>query len=547
MKTRSSFWPRFKLTQALFLLAATLPALADSQPKPLLSQAELTEKLAREVDQAAVASQSQAINKLQSLIKKNRGGPTEATLLIRLAEAQQQAGSITFRVAHAKSHFSKKTVDLGDFKKVMKDSVNTLSDFLSRFPKSDEVALALFLRGKSYEEIDEKVKAEKDYLRLINTTTQLDYRLPALMSLAEFCTARNEHPKAIHFLKQVAEHPASGQYPFSLYKLAWSHYNLKQIPEAMKYAETHIRYYNEKKELLAKNNLKASSPNEALRESMLLDSVVFLAEGYELTPETYSPETVFQTIRVLEKSAFQGKMLARYSKLLRSHGHETDLITWNNLFIAQAPDLVESVDSLNTIYEHFLNRQKFDQTLSFLKDYISLFPKHGTTDTFKKGQQLVLDTATQLHGILSKNKLAGDVTLYSTKLAKLYGGFTEMVPANDPRIPRAHYNLAEALFDIKEFSKSAEHYRWVVEFQTLALKNTKPSTTETNTTQKKSSSSSAVPLVVSLNDQQLLNEASLKSISARYEDLKQRGLIQTNLKPVAVTANEPINSPAEPS
>ena len=156
-------------------------------------------------------------------------------------------------------------------------------------------------------------------------------------------------------------------------------------------------------------------------------------------------------------------MLLRFAKLLRSHSHEADLMSWKNQVLASQARFAESLDIVILTYEFELNGRKYPQVVECAKDMATLYASHKTYESFPKAQKQVLDTAENLQALIVKNKGASEVSDYSRILAQIYDAFVHMVDETDPRIPRAHYNLAETLFTIQDFTGATEHYRWVVD------------------------------------------------------------------------------------
>jgi len=478
----------------------------------------------RDVDTVAMASQEQAISKLSNLLKKYRNTTQEPVLLAKLAELQQQNAAIIFRLAHGKAHRSNKAIDLSRYKKMENDAISSLTTLIGKYPSFSEIAHAYFIRGKAYEELENKPNATKDYTYLTTHFPLAEESVAAYMSLAEFAIDANEHAKAIVFLKEVEKHPDDNHYPFALYKLAWSYYNLKDIPSSLKYAEKQIHFYDD----VAKNSPDSeggqplSTSDYALRENTLLDSAVFYFEGYEQKPDTYSVSNAFDYFRSLEKGGSLGKMLFRYSKLLRAHAHDHDLIVWKDIVLKSelsgnlnAP---ETLDIVLNGFDHMLNRRDYVATTEIAKNIVELYQyskkrKGGQPyAAMGKAQKTILDTADGLQQLIVKNKENDQAKGYSVQLADLYFDFTQIVDDSDPRIMGAHYNLAETLFTIKKFDSATENYRWIVEHG----KWKKPDPKDKS---------------VSVAD------ASLKAIASRYEVLEAKQLLPKEIKPHSIGDN----------
>ncbi len=484
-----------KVLFGIFFAVYFFSSTALGGPDFQISSGLIQEQYERDVDEVALSSQESAIAKLSRLTKKYQGTEQEAPLLLHLAEAEQKKAALLFRIAHGIAHSNKKALDLGNYKKGMQKSAQTLTQFVLKFPHSVELSQALFMRGKAYEEIGDKLKASQDYLSLVQRFPEAEEALQAYLSLAEFSIESNMHVKAIQYLTEIEKHPESAHYPFALYKLAWSHYNLKNIPQALSFAERNIKYYQAKEKL--------TSSDEALLENILLDSTLFYFEGYESNPHAYSVNEALGVFKRLHLSKMLGpkifgKMFLRFAKLLRSHGHEENLIRWKDEILHSEMGTPESLEVVLITYEYFFNKRKYAQLVEFSRDFLKVYKKHPEFDAFTKVHKTLLETAENLQSVLIKNKKADNLIEYSSILATLYDVFTQIVPEKDPRIAQIHYNLAETLFEIQDYDLATQHYRWIVDHDALGGK---------------------------------VSDATLKAISSRYEVLKKRQLIPSELKP----------------
>ena len=241
------------------------------------------EEYEREVDAVALSSQEQSIAKLSGLLKKYKDTSQEPILLAKLAELQQQNASIIFRISHGNAHHGNKALDLTKYKKESSKAITTLSTLIEKYPSYGEIAHAYFIRGKGHEELENKAAAARDYTFLTTHFPLAEETTAAYMSLADFAIDVNEHAKAIGYLKEVEKKPDDNHYPFALYKMAWSYYNLKDIPSALKYAEKQIHFYDDMAKNSPEGEAGLTTSDNALRENTLLDSAVFYFEGYEQT------------------------------------------------------------------------------------------------------------------------------------------------------------------------------------------------------------------------------------------------------------------------
>ena len=466
----------------------------------------------RSVDSAALSAQEKSEAKLVTLLAKYRHTAQESIFLQKLALLQQQEAAMRFRIAHGSAHRSQSQLDLGAYKSAMRRSITTLSEVISKFPSLDGISQSYFMRGKAYEEIGDNTLAAKDYNFLTTHYPDAEEAPASFMALAEFSITANNHAQAILFLNEVEKRPETPHYPFALYKLAWSYYNLKNVPQALSYMERNIHFYSAP---LDASLDQSTASNEAFLENALLDSTVFFLEGYEQKLPQYQVSEALTYFRKLGNqntvaTALLGKMIYRFAKLLRAHGHEADLISWKNEIIAQEYKRPEALDVILTTFENQINKRRYVEQIDTVQDIVTLFQKCKGAYSFSKAQKELLENAEAFQGIILKNKGSTEIPKLSAVLASIYDTFTKIVPEQDPRVPQVHYNLAETLFEIKDYPQATTHYRWVVEHRQVRASGTE--------------------------------DADLKAVASHYEFLLTKNEIPKDLKLAKMNAYSDENS-----
>lgn len=455
----------------------------------------------RAVDQAAIAAQKEAQKMIEQLLKKYRGSEQEPVLLTKLADVLQQTAAIQFRVAHGKSAKGERSLDLGTYKETMGRSITVLNQLVAKYPRYMEIDLAYFMRGKAYEEIGKKKEAKKDYLTLIDKFPIADHSISAMMSLAEFAIEDNFHEEALSYLKRIEKFPDSPQYPFALFKAAWSYYNLRNITDGVTYLEKHLNYYNER----AKKPTGLSHSESAIRENTLLDLALFFFDGYELKLHRFTMNDAYPYFKKIDSASLFGRMSQRFAKLLRAHEHEADLKAWKDILVANEISRPETLEVALIHFEDQVNKRRYFNLGDSARDFVRIYqsgPEIAKSEAYQKLQKTLTDTTENLQKLTIKNKKANEVKGLTTNLAALYDTFTKVVPETDPRIPKARYNLAETLFEIQDFDGATEHYRWVI-------LNSKSKKTEE------------------------YENSLIRAIASRYEVLKKTGGIPSELKAAA--------------
>ena len=456
----------------------------------------MTERFERNVDEAALESQRNAVAGLKKLLKKYRGSGQESSLLERLADVEQQTAAIEFRVAHGISKKKTGSADLSIYEGLMKDSIATLKELIDKFPRTTDLAHAHSMLGRAYDETGERKLAQHEYHLLVGSFPNSSDASAAYMALADMASADNDNVQVLRYLSELEKRPEDPRHPFALYKMAWTYYNLKSIDKALRYLEKTAAYYESK---AGKSSAAPDSSDQALRESALLDVPLFYLEGREQKNPQLTSEGAIRYFEGLDKGAVVGKMVARYAKLLRSHGLADDLMAFKTQVIRTRPDPQEVFDVLAITYEDQINHRRFAQLVSTSQEMSGYLLKNPSQKILvDRAEKLLLDTATVIQALIVKNKDSENVSQLNSTLAGVYAAFTQLVDEKDPRVAKVHYNLAESLFETRHFGEATDHYRWVVAHAQAGSKEQK--------------------------------DARQKAVASRYEELRARALIPKDMK-----------------
>lgn len=520
---------------------ATLPAHGKGgvkAPAPAAEGSEIQsstkiEQFDRWVDVAAISSQRTAIKKLAELHKKYKNTPREAPILFRLAQAYVQSAGISFRLEHGKAHMKQRALNLAQYRAEMTKAITAVNELLKKYPDFRDAGQALYIRGKAYEEIQDKPNARRDYLKVVHDYPELPEVLPAYMSLAGFAIEDNKHQEALGYLKEVEAVPGSAYYPFALYKSAWSHYNLGNYKMALSYLERHVTFYSNRieKALQGRDPENTLENSElAIRENSLNDMCLFYVEAFEKGVSGMHPTKAIDYFRRFEKGPHLGAMLLRVAKILRSHGREAELLTWRQEVLENEGHRPETVDVVMTTFEFFIGHGRYHRLPELASDLVALQTrdrsgltkeqKESLKESQLKARELLLSTGKQLQALTLKNKASTEVKKVSVPMVGVFEAFIKTVDARDTRAAGVHYNLAETLFEIGDYEASTAHYRWIVDnWGALRDKTAKGQELKFN------------------NQKVTLAETRLKLISARYRQLHAQKKIPSRVEVMAYSEN----------
>lgn len=454
---------------------------AISGVSPRFTETEIQE---RRVDQAALDSQLNAIRNIKELLAKNRGKGQEPALLYKLGEAQRRAGGMQFRIAHGTPRKAGSKSTLDSHKPYLVQATKSFGELIKRFSNSTDLPRAYFLKAKSHADAGEISRASSDYMYLIRHYPKSEDTVSAHMAVAEFEMSAGRWEAAADHLRAVERKPDHPYFPHALYRAAWCHYNLRDVARALSYIERTIRFYA--------NNAESAS-DEALRENAVQDAALFFLLGFEQKLSNFGIEEAYTYFKRLESGALFGKTLIRYAKLLRAHGHVEELGRWKTLVLAREPERPESLELIVIAYEDQLNKRQYSSLVSTARELVAYRTTKSSPDSVKRAEKLLLDAASQLQQLISRNKNADGVAVLTTALAGIYESFTRLVSEDDPRVAKVHFNLAESLFEIGQYAQATDHYRRVLRDKWDA-------------------------------------DASLRAIGSRYEELRKSGIVPKDLK-----------------
>ncbi len=442
----------------IFIMESIKPLTAEGMQSDDLS----SEKRDRAVDQAALQSLDLAAKKMEALLLRYQKTAQEPLLLTQLAEVQGEASQIAFRIAHAPGTEAKQNQRIIIYQGWIKSQIQALTRLIESYPNDTQIDHAWFQRAKALEELKQKREARANYLKIIQDFKTSADLIPSYLALSELATQEQNYSESISFLLPIEVHLKNVYYPVALYKLAWNYYNLNQIPQAIQYLEKQIHYYN----VIRDHSNALSSSDAAVRETSLMDLVVFFHDALEKRMEPYTLKTALPYFSQLEDGPFLGKIALRFAKLLRSHREDSSLVDWKNVLIQNKMDLTETLDVAALTLDHQLNQNQWLEMRKTLEDLENIFAKKSILNKNARLIEAIQKPLTEVASELQK-QIANPKNLLQKRsiletLIKTYLVLIDATPLSDLKIENYHLNLAEAYFEITNFIEASKNYRWIL-------------------------------------------------------------------------------------
>ncbi|MGZ3699851.1 MAG: tetratricopeptide repeat protein, partial [Bdellovibrionota bacterium] len=465
------------LTTVLLSLALTTAASA--------APAVDLEAKTRAEDLAAASAFKSAAQKIALLTLKKEGAHDELPLMVRLMETLNRVGAVQFRLVHSATNDKDTLLASTDYHVTLSQIVGVANRFLKKFPSSQEVARVMFLRAKSYRDLGQDADAVRDFRALIDRYPDNEDLANAEFTLYELLIKAKDYRTAIAYLKRFQALPTEDYYPLYLDHLAFAHYFVNEIPEALRYLEQELARFTE--------------PTQ--REKVLQNSVLFYFTGIENPHGTLGEGIAY--LKKLNPGAATGKLLVYYGNLLRSKGHDDQIDELKRIVLASDFMPADDCELLFNVFENELNKGRFAQLRETADELNHWIDKAGGARR-ERTQKLLADAASHLQEIFSKTRSPAESARVSPTLTSLYELMLKTT-TGAAALQKIRFNLAELRFALKDYDGATTHYRWIAENGPRDPANAA-----------------------------FVEQAALKAIGARYESLSLRHVFPKELAPRAL-------------
>lgn len=445
----------------------------------------------RVVDQAAVEMQSEADGDLAALVSRYRGTVREAEMLLRLAELRMEIAEGLFRVAYGPSEGGLKKAHIAK----TKSALAPLSRILSKYPKSPGAPRALFLRAKAYKEIGQSKSALKDFEAFVaRHGNRVEAGISAI-AIADLSIESRNFKRTISVLAGLAKQPNHPLYAHALAKRAWAYNVEEKFTAAIRTLSALAKYFATRQ---AAGSLSAS--DQGLRTAVLGDVAAIGYSSFRETRGKFSLVKVNELLRSFDTGEGYRAMALNMSDRLRTADLGAELRAWKGIVLKSEPARRENLPMLIGMYEYDLGREAYSEVVKTAVDLSAIVAQAMDADEAEDARKLVVKTADILIKRITDYRASPKANEAEKQLAILLPAFDRMTVAQDARKSALRWNLAETYFSLDRFASATRAYRGIVE----AGKGS--------------------------GGANLVQQASLKAISSRYEDLRVEKVVPQDLK-----------------
>ncbi len=445
----------------------------------------------RVVDQASVEMQSEADGDLAALVSRYRGTAKEAEMLLRLAELRMEIAEGLFRVAYGPNEGGLKKAHLAK----TKSALAPLTRILSVYAKSPGAPRALFLRAKAYKEIGQPKAALKDFEAFLARHGKRPEAGISAIAIADISLETRNYPRTISVLAGLAKQPNHPLYAHALAKRAWA-YNVEEKSSAA----VQTLYALAKHFSTQQAAGKLSASDQGLRTAVLADVAAIGYSSFRETRGKFSLVKVNELLRAFDTGEGYRAMAMNMSDRLRTSDLGAELRAWKGIVLKSEPARRENLPMLIGMYEYDLGREAYAEVVKTAVDISAIVAQAMDAEEAEDARKLVVKTADILIKRISDYRASPKANAAEKQLAILLPAFDRMAVAQDARKSALRWNLAETYFSLDRFASATRAYRGIVE---AGKAN---------------------------GGANLVQQAALKAISSRYEDLRAEKVVPQNLK-----------------
>ncbi len=403
-------------------------------------------------------SEAQAISQVSKLIQKYKNTSTEASLQFRLAELYMRRTKSTQFFEFVKQdqeaiQFLPQRVKSLSTKKFIEKAIKIYAYIEEKFPKFEQLDSVIFNKAYAKLQIDQAESAEKDLLKILKSPVLRKSKLfpDTLLAIGEINFDKRNFKNAIGYYEKIKAFKKSRVYPYGLYKLSWTEFNLKRTEKSMKTMESVIQFGH----YVQRMNLDSKLD---LRKEALKDMALFYHEQRK-------PEKSYVYFKGISKNLSPVGPLERLANIyagLAKYKSEasvlSQLIQYEKKSIRRPFFHKKLAINLNEQEKYKTSSEQlvfFDQTCRQVLKYKSSFKDPEVKDCLSSVRVTSLSLGKAWLRIWKKSQSKDlNVAQFSEKAYRIH--LREVAPNVENSISR--YTFSELLFNLKKYFEASREY-----------------------------------------------------------------------------------------
>ncbi|HJL39975.1 MAG TPA: tetratricopeptide repeat protein [Myxococcales bacterium LLY-WYZ-16_1] len=432
---------------------AQLPGTAGFQTQNERKE-ELIAKLRRDISKVA-----HSVEVTQELIARSRGAPFLPDIYLRLAELYVEQARYEFYLVHEERGERAKGSAVAPTAKLLKEkAIETYQRILVDFPDYEGNDQVLFFMAHEYRELGMYDEMIQTYERLVSKYPQSELVLDAYLVLGDYRFDKQDLRGAKGYYQKIIDAPRSSTHPMAHFKMGWVHLNELDYRSALVHFERAVE--------TADANEEESGGPKAEGVNVKREALVDLAYAY---PEVKKPRRALRYFRRLSSS--RTMYLVALEKLAKRYFIKQEYDAAARIYreIARLSHNAENnLDYTGRIYEAAKKSGNYtrvhrdvDAMLTALDSYrfdwrVAETQRDGATKDF---EVFARDLSTKAQA----NLLKKSPKRYGQRVAAAYRRYLQSFP-DDDNYPDIVQNLADTLFDSKQFILAGDRYEEATQY-----------------------------------------------------------------------------------
>jgi hypothetical protein len=412
--------------RSLLLLAISL----SSASIPAFSAPKSSERQDRLVDIVAYESQDRAERSLILRIEKLGGTKAAPDFSVRLADLMKEKVDVGFRLqGHYAKYKAKYKKDLLEWLKVSR----SVLPYITQAEGADRMQ---FYIGSALDEMLDKKNALTEFLVLLTTYKQSEFRNPSIMAATMIQFNNGDHIGVLKWIDEVAEADGSPYQVHALYRRAWSQFNVREFRLAINSLHKILKV-----------------PSNMLTELACRDQASFAGEAIERRAESL---TVKESLEMMKDSCTSIEHLQKSQvwlvKILRSRKMVPEMEQWLDWSRSRGSKIAW-LDGAEVVSEYYFNNRNWKAWLA-LQGRAGEELKDERSATYVRHLEGRLQ---ELRDAILKNKQATDVGALVDVYHK--GNLIWIPMLTESKLQaRAWWNIGELYSALAKWSQATSAY-----------------------------------------------------------------------------------------
>ncbi len=451
---------------------------AEEENRKALSLDQLERQTSQSAEYRRLAEQKrmESIDRLKDLLSQSPEGDRKAEMMLRLADLYFEQGRSlyleemeTYQVAYDQCFNTAK--DPSECDKMNPDNAGSGSWYgkciklyeavLRGYPRYARADQATFYLGMTHQEMRKPEDALSAFQKLVKLYPDSSFVADAYLMIGDYYFEKNDAFPALRAYLKASSYKDAPRYPYAMYKLAWSYYNVEEYGKAIDTMKAVVAY--------SMSDQSSESRAIKLEEEALKDLVRFFADAGEL-------DEAYDYFTKLGRKELIRSMLKRLAGLYFEQGKFDQSVETYRRLIAETPTHVENPGYQEEIITAYRKMSQKDRVLDEIRRLRSDYGRSSAwwranaaqpdaqksaDDTIEKALRKTATEFNQEARDLQKAKHPRSAEAFQAAVDAYYVYLEDY--SKSANAYNVHYDFGELMWTLKRYEEAYREYMTVVD------------------------------------------------------------------------------------